>query len=133
MSSIPQSLVLRRKCRGLPEHGHADVEAVEDGRIDWSLTAPEIYNRMRGFSPWPGAYTEFRGQTCHLLGKPVSKEKADGLPGTLLAGKEGLHVCCGGGSQLEIISVKQEGRKQISAAEYVRGARLHTGERFGTT
>jgi methionyl-tRNA formyltransferase len=42
-------------------------------------------------------------------------------------------VCCGGGSQLEITSVKQEGRKQISAAEFVRGARLQTGERFGTS
>jgi len=104
----------------------------EDGRINWSLTAPEIYNRMRGFFPWPGAYTEFRGRTCHLLGKPVLDQKAKGLPGTLLPGKDALRVVCGEGSQLEITSVKQEGRKQVSVAEFLRGARLQTGERFGT-
>jgi len=104
----------------------------EDGRIDWSRPAHEIYNRMRGFTPWPGAYTEFRRQTCHLIGKTVSNGKADGPPGTLLAGKGRLRVCCGEGSQLEINFVKQEGRKQISAAEFVRGARLQAGERFAT-
>ena len=46
----------------------------EDGRIEWTRPATEIYNRMRGFAPWPGAYTEFRGQTCHLWGKPVSND-----------------------------------------------------------
>ncbi|HKE07539.1 MAG TPA: methionyl-tRNA formyltransferase [Candidatus Acidoferrum sp.] len=132
---------LRRLAKGdLPgrPQNHAEATAApmlkrEDGRIDWSLKASEIYNRMRGFTPWPGAYTEFRRQTCHLLGKPLSNGKADGVPGTLVAPKEGLRVCCGGGSQLEITSVKQEGRKQISAAEFVRGARLQTGERFGTS
>ncbi len=138
---------LRRLAKGdlagrLQNHAEATLAPMlqrEDGRIDWSRTAEEIYNRMRGFSPWPGAYAEFRGQICHVWGKPIdggkplSKKEADGLPGALFAGKDGLRVCCGAGSQLEIISVKQEGRKQISAAEFVRGARLQTGERFGTT
>jgi methionyl-tRNA formyltransferase len=131
---------LRRLAKGdLPgrpqNHAQATLAPLlkrEDGRIDWSLTAPEIYNRMRGFSPWPGAYTEFRGQTCHLLGKPVPGQKADGPPGALFPAKDGLHVLCGQGSLLEITSVKQEGRKQVSAAEFLRGARLQTGERFGT-
>jgi len=104
----------------------------EDGRIDWSRTAEQIYNRMRGFAPWPGAYTEFRGQSWHLWGKPMSNQKAAGSPGTLLPSKDSFRVICGAGSQLEIISVKQEGRKQVSAAEFLRGARLQTGERFGT-
>jgi methionyl-tRNA formyltransferase len=109
----------------------------EDGRIEWSLRAAEIYNRMRGFAPWPGAYTEFRGQTCHLWGKPttegkpVSNEKREGAPGTLLLGKDSFRVVCGGGSLLEISSVKQEGRKQISAGEFMRGTRIVVGERFG--
>ena len=103
----------------------------EDGRIEWSRTSAEIYNRMRGFAPWPGAYTEFRGQTCHLWGKPVLEEKTDATPGTLLAGKETFRVVCGAGSLLEISSVKQEGRKQISAGEFLRGARVLAGEKFG--
>jgi len=103
----------------------------EDGRIDWALPAQEIYDCMRGFAPWPGAYTGFRGQICHLWGQPVSKEKAEGAPGTLLATSGGLRVVCGQGSVLELTSVKLEGRKQVSAVEFARGARLQAGERFG--
>ncbi|MGA2302163.1 MAG: methionyl-tRNA formyltransferase [Candidatus Acidiferrum sp.] len=126
----------------------------EDGRIDWARPAHEIYNRMRGFAPWPGAYTDFRGQICHLWGKPVSKEdevqsvggafsrKSGGepphskvmeqaTPGTLLTTSERLRVVCGQGSVLELTSVKLEGRKQVSAAEFARGARLQAGERLG--
>ena len=103
----------------------------EDGRIDWKRTAQEIYNRMRGFAPWPGAYSEFRGQVCHLWGKPVSKEKDQAPPGTLLESGGGLRVVCGQGSVLELASVKLEGRKQVSAAEFARGARLQAGGRLG--
>jgi len=103
----------------------------EDGQIDWTRRAQEIYNRMRGFTPWPGAYTEFRGQTCHLLGHPVPGEASGEAPGTLLALKGALHVVCGAATILALNHVKVEGRKQISAMEFVRGARLHAGERFG--
>jgi methionyl-tRNA formyltransferase len=102
----------------------------EDGRIEWARTAAEIYNRMRGFAPWPGAYTEFRGQTCHLRGKPVAGAAA-GEPGTILVEKDLVRVVCGGGSVLEITNVKQEGRKEISAGEFARGARVESGDRFG--
>ena len=103
----------------------------EDGQIDWTRGAQEIYNRMRGFTPWPGAYTEFRGQTCHLLGHPVPAETSSEAPGTLLPLKGALRVVCGAATILELNHVKVEGRKQISAMEFVHGARLHVGERFG--
>ena len=103
----------------------------EDGQIDWARSASEIYNRMRGFAPWPGAYTGFRGQICHLWGKPVSKEKEPAAPGTLLAPSGGLRVVCGQGSVLELTAVKLEGRRQVSAVEFARGARLQAGERLG--
>ena len=102
----------------------------EDGRIEWGRTATEIFNRMRGFAPWPGAYTEFRGQMCHLRGKPCG-EGALGEPGKILVEKDGVSVVCGGGSRLEITHVKQEGRKEIAAGEFARGARVENGERFG--
>ena len=103
----------------------------EDGEIDWTRPAHEIYNRMRGFTPWPGAYTDFRGQTCHLLGHPVPNEAYGELPGTLLPFKGALHVVCGAATILELTHVKLEGRKQISALEFARGARLQDRERFG--
>ena len=103
----------------------------EDGEIDWTRGAQEIYNRMRGFTPWPGAYTEFRGQTCHLRGRPVPGETSNEEPGTLLVLRSALRVVCGAATILELSHVKVEGRKQISAMEFARGARLHVGERFG--
>jgi methionyl-tRNA formyltransferase len=121
--------------RGRPQDSTAATLAPilrrEDGQIDWARSAQEIHNRMRGFAPWPGAYTDFRGQICHLWGKPVSKEKEQAAPGTLLATSGGLRVVCGQGSVLELTSVKLEGRKQVSAVEFARGARLQAGERLG--
>jgi methionyl-tRNA formyltransferase len=106
----------------------------EDGRIDWTRTAKEIFNRMRGFAPWPGAYTTFRGQTCHLWGEPVSNDWAPNVqkpPGTLLREHGEWFVVCGGATALRLQAVKLEGRRQISPAEFANGTRVIEGERFG--
>jgi methionyl-tRNA formyltransferase len=107
----------------------------EDGRIDWTRTASEIFNRMRGFAPWPGAFTTFRGQTCHLWGEPVSNKAREktgaGSPGALASDGGRLLVSCGRATLLGVRQVKLEGRKQILAAEFVNGAHLKPNERFG--
>jgi methionyl-tRNA formyltransferase len=113
----------------------------EDGRINWSLPALEIFNRMRGLAPWPGAYTSFRGQTCHILGEPASKELGEqnaqpgkpGVPGSLVVSKREVTVVCGGTTYLRLGSVKLEGRKHVSATEFANGAHLYPGEHFGET
>jgi methionyl-tRNA formyltransferase len=120
---------------------HAPLLKKEDGRIDWTETAEEIFNRMRGFAPWPGAYTTFRERTCHVQAEPVPKrvsenkfeEKPDGAPGILIHEKNELYVVCGGATVLRVLAVKVEGRKQVTAAEFANGARLRFGERFGNT
>jgi len=121
------------------EASYAPMLKKEDGRIDWRLPAMEIYNRMRGFAPWPGAYTTFRGQTCHVWGQPVSKEGDAGLPsgagggapGTLLREKNELHVWCGDATVLRLGLVQLEGRKPVKAGDFANGARLKSSERFG--
>ena len=106
----------------------------EDGRIDWSRNAKQIFDRMRGFAPWPGAYTTFRGQTCHTCGEPVSKQMGGGATlGSLFQEKDELYVACGGATTLRVLTVKVEGRKQVTAAEFARGARLKASERCGST
>ena len=113
----------------------------EDGRIDWSRSAQEIYNRIRGFAPWPGAYTGFRGQTCHVWGEPLTDTTSFSpplavchwAPGTLIGAKSAWFISCGNATFLRPHSVKLEGRKQISASEFANGARLAPGERFGST
>jgi methionyl-tRNA formyltransferase len=124
---------------------HADATLApmlkkEFGLIDWSLTATQIFNRIRGFTPWPGAYTLFRGQVCHVWGEPVSNGAKARIPmpdtsspGALLAGQGTAFVVCGGATLLYLSAVKLEGRKQVSTAEFLNGARLLPGERFGQT
>jgi methionyl-tRNA formyltransferase len=109
----------------------------EHGRIDWSRSATEIFNRMRGFAPWPGAYSTFRGQTCHLWGEPVSPlpgtlpaKLASSVPGEILQDGHHLFIACGRTTVLSLRSVKLEGRKLVSASEFANGARLKPGEGF---
>ncbi len=105
----------------------------EDGRLDWNLTAQQIYNRIRGLQPWPGAYTNFRGQLCHVWGRPATSMKAalGAAPGTLTLAEGEMRVACGEGTWLRLEHVQLEGRKRITAREFANGARLQPRERFG--
>ena len=105
----------------------------EDGRIDWFLPAPKIYNRIRGLQPWPGAFTTFRGATCRIWGKPLKPVAAGGTPGILLPTQEdGLLVICGASTVLHVEQVQIEGRNRISDREFMNGARMAPGEHFGS-
>ena len=105
----------------------------EDGRIDWFLPAPKIYNRIRGLQPWPGAFTTFRGATCRIWGKPLKPVAAGGMPGMILPTQEdGLLVICGGSTVLHVEQVQIEGRNRISDREFMNGARIEPGEHFGS-
>ena len=116
------------------DHANATLAPMlkrEDGQIDWQRSVQEIYNRMRGFTPWPGAFSEFRGQLCHVSGRPASKPLPGATPGEIHAEAGEIYVACGAATTLHLIRVKLEGRKQISALEFANGARLQSGERFG--
>jgi methionyl-tRNA formyltransferase len=113
------------------EASYAPLLKKENGRIDWNRPAQEIYNRMRGFTPWPGAYTSFRGQTCHLWGEPFSLRTLSGsAPGTIIREDTQILIACGHATLLRLLSVKVQGRKQISAVEFANGARLTELEHF---
>lgn len=104
----------------------------EDGRIHWSFPAQTIYNRMRAFTSWPGAYTTFRGTTCQLLGVPVSKpiEVEGASPGALQQIAGDWYVACGQKTLLRLSRVKPEGRHEISGQEFANGAHLQAGDAF---
>jgi methionyl-tRNA formyltransferase len=104
----------------------------EDGRIDWFLPAPKIYNRIRGLQPWPSAFTTFRGATCRIWGKPLKPVAAGGTPGIILPTQEdGLLVICGGATVLRVEQIQIEGRNRVSDREFMNGARIAPGEHFG--
>ena len=112
---------------------YAPILKKEDGRIDWAKPAQQIYNRMRGFTPWPGSHSTFRGQTCHLWGRFGTSSRAwAGLaPGDIIdTTRKEFHVLCGEGTTLQLEHVQIEGRKKLSAREFANGARLGLAERF---
>jgi methionyl-tRNA formyltransferase len=125
---------------------YAPLLKKEDARVDWTRPAHEIYNRMRAFTPWPGAFTSFRGHTYQIAGEPVSNvmsetpahdssasERNAAAPGMLRVTPAGLLVACGEATELRVSSVKKEGGKNIDAMEFAHRARLTEGERFGET
>ena len=105
----------------------------DDGRINWDSSATQIYNRIRGFEPWPGAYTLFRGQKCAIWGKPFREvESFEGAArGTLSPKNDEWLVTCGEGTFLRLEFVQLEGRKKVSARDFSIGARIVQGEQFG--
>jgi methionyl-tRNA formyltransferase len=106
---------------------HAPLLAREDGRVDWTRTAPELDARRRGFTPWPGAWTTIGGAVLKIhAARPV---KGAGSPGELL---QGTTFAAGGGTAWQLEEVQPQGRKRMSAAEWLKGARLERGTRLGT-
>lgn len=118
------------------DHSRASLAPMikkENGRLDWSLTAQQIYNRIRGFDPWPGAYTSFRGQLCHIWGRPATPPTAAPsvlTPGALCLRVPDLYVACGEGTWLRLEALQLEGRRRISARDFANGAHLQPGETF---
>ena len=109
----------------------APILKKEDALIDWRWPAEKIFNRSRGFLPWPGAYSHFRGQMFHVWRSSVSAEAFADQPGRLLAAKRRLFVCCGDGTTLEALEVQIEGRKRMSAEAFLNGQRLNENECLG--
>ncbi len=116
------------------DHEHATLAPLlkkEDGAIDWSTDARSIANRIRGLSPWPGAYT-FSGQERWNIWKAVAVHApAQGQPGTLLTvTKQSLTVATGNGA-LEILEIQAANSKRMSIAQFLAGHRINPGEQLG--
>lgn len=99
----------------------------EDGLINWSWHAAKIYNRLRGFDPWPGIYTTFQGKRLVLTSvKPAESSPfgATARPGQVHLARQELAVCCGEGSALILLEAQPEGRRRMTAREFANGAKL---------
>jgi methionyl-tRNA formyltransferase len=107
----------------------APILKKEDGRIDFNRAAQEIYNRLRGFQPWPGAFTTFRGKGLQLRAAKLVQK--DFPPATLNFDGRHLLVGTGAATALELIEVQPEGKKRMTAGAFISGYRPQTGEKFG--
>jgi methionyl-tRNA formyltransferase len=112
---------------------HARKITKEDGRLDWSLDARTLWNRMRAFTPWPGAYTTLPGADRNPTLKILRADPLTGPcgePGTLLdTGPAGIVVACGTGA-LRLCEVQREGSKPLPAGAFLVGFPLPVGARF---
>lgn len=100
----------------------------EMGDLDFTRTAAELERLIRGLIPWPGAYTHTDGRMLKIWKCEVSDETIAGAePGTVFtSGKDGLFIMTGEGS-LKILELQAEGKKRMSTADYLRGARIPEG------
>jgi methionyl-tRNA formyltransferase len=121
---------------------YAPLMKKEDGDLDWRQRAEELAWRVRGFNPWPGAWTTAVGEP-RLEGGPLKVHRARAVPrpegvtdedwGTVCDASHGrLVVVCGEGA-LELLEVQAPGRKAMTAADFLRGLPLARGVRFART
>ena len=107
----------------------APILRKEDGRIDFQRTAQESVDRLRGFQPWPGAFTTFRNKSLQV-GKAAARDRS--IPqGELLVEENRLLVGCAEKTALELLEVQPEGKKKMPASDFVNGYRPQSGEKLG--
>jgi len=112
----------------------APILKKEDGVIDFNLTAGEIANRLRGFQPWPGAFTTFRGKTLFIRSARAIDTGADfsaRSPRSLAIYMGNLFVSCGSSTLLEILELQVEGKKRMPATAFIHGYQPKPDERLG--
>lgn len=107
----------------------APILKKEDGLVDFSRNATEISNRLRGFQPWPGAYTKFRGKNLRFLKtQPVI---ATVPPGELRMDANRLLVGCAQNSALDVLELQLEGKRPTTPHDFIQGYHPKPGEKLG--
>ena len=112
----------------------APILRKEDGLIDWSLSAFAIERCVRGFQPWPNAYTSFNSRGLTIWRAQPVASVAEAVPGSVVAAHgDELIVGCGEQTSLRLIEVQPEARKRIRVRDFINGMHVKVGDRFGKT
>lgn len=104
------------------------------GKVEWDMPARQLVNRLRGFTPWPGLFTKFRGGRLkiHGLSEMVPAPAGDEEPGTVIGtSPAGIAVRCGRGSAALITELQRDGGRRMPADAFLIGERVAPGECFG--
>jgi len=116
------------------DHSRATLAPIlkkEDGRLDFKRTAAELVNRLRGFQPWPGAFTVYRGKALQVHRARPGSQALKLAPGEIGVAGTNLSVGCGDGTALELIEIQLEGKRRMSAQEFINGYQPKAGDRLG--
>jgi methionyl-tRNA formyltransferase len=122
------------------EHSQATLAPIlkkEDGRMDFARSAKDLFNRLRGFQPWPGAFTTFRGKTLQVHRAQPAQPALTLTPGEVAVEGTRLFVGCGknkdkdADTALELIEIQLEGKRRMTAQEFINGYRPKSGDHLG--
>ena len=122
------------------DHSQATLAPIlkkEDGRMDFARNASDLFNRLRGFQPWPGAFTTFKGKTLQVHRAQPLQHALKLTPGEVAAEGMRLFVGCGRNKDkdadmaLELIEVQLEGKRRMTAQEFINGYRPKSGDHLG--
>jgi len=116
------------------DHSRASLAPIlkkEDGQADFKSPAQRIYNRLRGFQPWPGSYTILKGKKLGITSASVHSYSGTQVPGELLVDRDQLFVVCGENSALQLLEVQPEGKRRMRSADFIRGYRPQTADKLG--
>src|SRR5882762_4479756 len=126
------------------DHAHATLAPIlkkEDGRMNFSRSATDLFNRLRGFQPWPGAFTIFKGKTLQVHRAQPRQHTVRLTPGEVIVEETRLLVGCGEGNHkekgkdadtaLELIEIQLEGKRRMTAQEFINGYRPKSGDHLG--
>lgn len=136
VQTIPDHVAGRLTPRPQPAEGASYARKItrDDGRIDWTQPARVLWNRVRGFTPWPGAFTFQQVQGKPRLLKIWSAQVeagSSGQPGAVLsADRNGVVIACGEGA-LRVLQLQREGGRRLTAREFLSGNELQAGESLG--
>lgn len=109
----------------------APILTRDAGRIDFSQSAQTIFNRWRGFQPWPGAYTIFRGKKFIVHAMEIVEAVKGLAAGEMMVRERALYTGCANGTSLRLDEVQVEGKKRMPVGEFLRGYKIETGEKLG--
>src|SRR5260221_7235429 len=124
------------------DHARATLAPIlkkEDGRMDFSRSATDLFNRLRGFQPWPGAFTIFKGKALQVHRAQLWQHTVRLTPGEVAVEGTRLFVGCAAGSDkgkgadtaLELIEIQLEGKRRMTAQEFINGYRPKSGDHLG--
>lgn len=112
----------------------APIMKKEDGLIDWNLNATEIANRVRGFQPFPTSFTNWQGKKLTVWKTEVTENeewKTEKTGQVLSAKADDFVVSCGNQSALKILDLQIEGKRRMSARDFLNGFKISVGEILG--
>jgi methionyl-tRNA formyltransferase len=124
------------------DHSQATLAPIlkkEDGRMDFARNANDLFNRLRAFQPWPGAFTTFKGKTLQVHRAQPLQHAVKLTPGDVAVEGMRLFVGCGKSKDedkdtdtaLELIEIQLEGKRRMTAQEFINGYRPKSGDHLG--